>query len=98
MRDLTQQRIRFQDEAGEDIFYDVIHYFTSEEGKTYIFTVLDTSVDEEELEEVVPYRVALDEDGWIEDIFPIEMDEEWAIVEAEWERLAEEDNDWLEEE
>lgn len=98
MRDLTLQQIRFEDETGEDVTYDVIHYFTSDAGDTYIFTVAETIVDDDEFEDVVPYRVTLDEDGWIEEVHPIETDEEWEIVETEWQRLAEESDDWPEEE
>ncbi|HEY8436507.1 MAG TPA: DUF1292 domain-containing protein [Haloplasmataceae bacterium] len=97
MKDLTQQRIRFHDESGADVFYDVIHYFTSEEGDTYIFTVLETSIDDEGFREVIPYRVSLDDEGWIDEIFALETDAEWSAVEAEWERLAEATDDWPEE-
>lgn len=98
MRDLTLQQIHFEDETGEDIYYDIIHYFTTEAGNTYIFTVAETLIDEDEFEDVIPYRVTLDDEGWIIEVHAIETDEEWEIVESEWQRFADESDDWPEEE
>lgn len=93
MQDLTQQKIRFEDEAGEDVIFSIVHFFTDDaSGETFIFAAVDEPLDDDEFEDILPYRVSLDEEGWIDDLFPVE-DDKWELVQTEWERFEDEEEE-----
>ncbi|RHW38628.1 DUF1292 domain-containing protein [Lysinibacillus yapensis] len=73
------------DENGEEIVCEVIHRFTLEQfHKSYI---LYTFADQEEVGEIFAAAYVPGENGEVQDLIPIESDEEWAKVEAELQSL-----------
>lgn len=75
------QLITVTDEDGTDQVCEVIHTFSSEQfGKSYVLYVLATDKPMEEPDIFAAQYVA-GNDGTIEELLPIETDEEWAFVE-----------------
>ncbi len=73
------------DENGEEIVCEVIHRFDLEEfNKSYI---LYTFAEEGEVDEIFAASYIAGEKGEVQDLIPIETDEEWAKVEQELEAL-----------
>lgn len=73
------------DENGEDVVCEVIHRFElTEYNKSYI---LYTYADQEEIGEIFAACYIAGEKGEVQDLLPIETDEEWAKVEQELESL-----------
>ena len=72
------------DENGEDIICEVLHRFELKQfGKSYIFY---SFVDVEEAE-IFAAAYTAGENGLVEDLIPIETEEEWNQVEKELEKL-----------
>jgi uncharacterized protein YrzB (UPF0473 family) len=79
--------IYLQDEDGEEIALEVIMRFEVDQtGHKYILVL---PADDEEADEVIPYRYEEDEDGI--QLIEIEDPEEWSIVEETWNTLINED-------
>lgn len=75
------QLITVTDEDGTDQVCEVIHTFSSEQfGKSYVLYVLATDEPMEERDIFAAQYVA-GNDGTIEELLPIETDEEWEFVE-----------------
>jgi len=75
------------DENDQEIVCEVIHRFEIEEfNKSYI---LYTFADQEEIGEIFAACYIAGEKGEVQDLLPIETDEEWAKVEQELESLNE---------
>lgn len=76
--------ITLKDENGQDVKFDIIYDFYSDEfNKSYVLLErVDEDSDEEETT-VYPYSYTLDEEGNIDQLYPIETDEEWEMIEAE---------------
>ncbi|MDI7740752.1 DUF1292 domain-containing protein [Lysinibacillus fusiformis] len=73
------------DENGEEIVCEVLHRFEIEEfNKSYI---LYTFSDQEEIGEIFAACYIAGEKGEVQDLIPIESDEEWEKVEQELEAL-----------
>lgn len=69
------------DENGADQVCEVIHTFSSEKfGKSYVLYVLATDEPIEE-RDIFAAQYVSGNDGTIDDLLPIETDEEWAFVE-----------------
>lgn len=88
------ERIIIPDENGEEVLFEVLFYFDIDAtGNSYIITtpVEETEDNEEEGIEVYAFRYVedeADENGF--QLFPIESDEEWDMVEEMFYTLAEE--------
>jgi len=75
------QLFTITDEAGADQVCEVIHTFSSEQfGKSYVLYVLATDEPIED-RDIFASQYVSGNDGTIEDLLPIETDEEWAFVE-----------------
>ncbi|KOS61000.1 DUF1292 domain-containing protein [Lysinibacillus agricola] len=75
------QLITVTDEDGSDQVCEVIHTFSSEQfGKSYVLYVLSTDEPIEE-RDIFAAQYVPGNDGTIEELLPIETDEEWAFVE-----------------
>ncbi|MGE7112210.1 DUF1292 domain-containing protein [Lysinibacillus sp. NPDC047702] len=75
------QLITVTDEDGTDQVCEVIHKFSSEQfGKSYVLYVPATDEPIEE-RDIFAAQYLSDKDGSIEELLPIESDEEWAFVE-----------------
>lgn len=73
------------DENGEEVVCEVIHRFEMEEsGKSYILYMCG---DQEEIGEIFAAAYVAGENGEVQDLLPIDSDEEWAKVEEELESL-----------
>lgn len=83
--------ITLKDEVGNDIVFDIVYDFYSEEfNKSYILLEPVEGLDEEDDETTIyPYSYTLDENGDIDQLLPIETDEEWEMIEAELDSLNE---------
>lgn len=71
------------DEEGNEILYDVILTFDSADfNKSYLLMVpFVQPEDDEETVEVLAYAYTKTNDGGIDELFPIETDEEWDMIE-----------------
>ncbi|MED3804044.1 DUF1292 domain-containing protein [Lysinibacillus xylanilyticus] len=75
------QLFTITDEDGADQVCEVIHTFSSEQfGKSYVLYVLATDEPIEERDIFASQYVSRN-DGTIDELLPIETDEEWAFVE-----------------
>ncbi|MGE7998834.1 DUF1292 domain-containing protein [Lysinibacillus sp. NPDC093190] len=75
------QLFTITDENGADQVCEVIHTFSSEQfGKSYVLYVLATDEPIEE-RDIFAAQYVSENDGTIDDLLPIETDEEWAFVE-----------------
>ncbi|GAB0168664.1 DUF1292 domain-containing protein [Lysinibacillus sp. CTST325] len=75
------QLFTITDEDGADQVCEVIHTFTSEQfGKSYVLYVLATDEPIEE-RDIFASQYVSGNDGTIDELLPIETDEEWAFVE-----------------
>jgi len=75
------QLITVTDEEGKDQVCEVIHTFSSEQfGKSYVLYVPATDEPIDERDIFVAQYIAGNE-GQIEELYPIESDEEWEFVE-----------------
>lgn len=75
------QLITVTDEEGNDQVCEVIHTFTSEQfAKSYVLYVPATDEPIEE-RDIFAAQFVPNEEGHIEELLPIETDEEWAFVE-----------------
>jgi len=75
------QQFTITDEHGADQVCEVIHTFSSEQfGKSYVLYVLATDEPIED-RDIFASQYVSGNDGMIEDLLPIETDEEWAFVE-----------------
>lgn len=75
------QLFTITDENGSDQVCEVIHTFSSEQfGKSYVLYVLVTDEPIEE-RDIFAAQYVSGNDGTIDDLLPIETDEEWAFVE-----------------
>ncbi|MEY9975410.1 DUF1292 domain-containing protein [Lysinibacillus sp. RC79] len=75
------QLFTITDENGADQVCEVIHTFSSEQfGKSYVLYVLATDEPIEE-RDIFAAQYVSGNDGTIDDLLPIETDEEWAFVE-----------------
>ncbi|MFJ8236862.1 DUF1292 domain-containing protein [Ureibacillus sp. NPDC094379] len=73
------------DENGEEAICEIIHQFDLEQfGKSYI---LYTFADQDEVGEIFAASFIEGEDGGINELLPIETDEEWAAIEQEIQNL-----------
>lgn len=78
--------ITITDETGEDIIAEVLYRFDLPEfGKDYLFYAI--TGDEEAPEEIFASAFIADETGAVQELLPIETDEEWAKVEEVLESL-----------
>lgn len=95
---MNNKSITLYDESGREILFDIVYYFYHEDfDKSYVLLTPSEEalidMDEEEAT-IYPYSYTLDDEGNIDQLFPIETDEEWEMIEAEIESLNE---DWEEE-
>jgi len=75
------QLFTITDENGADQVCEIIHTFSSEQfGKSYVLYVLATDEPIEE-RDIFASQYVSGNDGTIDDLLPIETDEEWAFVE-----------------
>ena len=75
------QLFTITDEDGADQVCEVIHTFTSEQfGKSYVLYVLATDEPIEE-RDIFASQYVSGNDGTIDELLPIETDEEWVFVE-----------------
>ncbi|MFF2175269.1 DUF1292 domain-containing protein [Lysinibacillus sp. NPDC058147] len=75
------QLFTITDENGADQVCEVIHTFSSEQfGKSYVLYVLVTDEPIEE-RDIFAAQYVSGNDGTIDDLLPIETDEEWTFVE-----------------
>ncbi|KMY30405.1 DUF1292 domain-containing protein [Lysinibacillus xylanilyticus] len=75
------QLFTITDEDGADQVCEVIHTFSSEQfGKSYVLYVLATDEPIEE-RDIFASQYVSGNDGTIDELLPIETDEEWAFVE-----------------
>ncbi|MEY9970043.1 uncharacterized protein YrzB (UPF0473 family) [Lysinibacillus sp. RC46] len=75
------QLFTITDEDGADQVCEVIHTFSSEQfGKSYVLYVLATDEPIEE-RDIFASQFVSGNDGTIDELLPIETDEEWAFVE-----------------
>ncbi|KOP72441.1 hypothetical protein AMS59_16050 [Lysinibacillus sp. FJAT-14745] len=75
------QLFTITDDNGADQVCEVIHTFSSEQfGKSYVLYVLATDEPIEE-RDIFASQYVSGNDGTIDDLLPIETDEEWAFVE-----------------
>ncbi len=75
------QLFTITDEDGADQVCEVIHTFSSEQfGKSYVLYVLATDEPIEE-RDIFAFQYVSGNDGTIDELIPIETDEEWAFVE-----------------
>ncbi|MCL1694966.1 MULTISPECIES: DUF1292 domain-containing protein [unclassified Lysinibacillus] len=75
------QLFTITDEDGTDQVCEVIHTFSSEQfGKSYVLYVLATDEPIEE-RDIFASQYISGNDGTIDELLPIETDEEWAFVE-----------------
>ncbi|MFJ7888659.1 DUF1292 domain-containing protein [Lysinibacillus xylanilyticus] len=75
------QLFTITDEDGADQVCEVIHTFSSEQfGKSYVLYVLATDEPIEE-RDIFASQYVSGNDGMIDELLPIETDEEWAFVE-----------------
>lgn len=73
--------ITITDENGEEVICEILHRFElAEFGKSYLFYGFADV--EGEHQEIFASAYTADETGAIEDLMPIETDEEWAKIEA----------------
>lgn len=75
------QLITVTDEEGKDQVCEVIHTFSSEQfGKSYVLYVpaTDEPIDERD---IFAAQYIAGNEGQIEELYPIESDEEWEFVE-----------------
>lgn len=73
------------DENGEEVVCEVIHRFEIEEfDKSYIFY---TFADQEEIGEIFAASYIAGDKGEVQDLLPIEKDEEWEKIERELQTL-----------
>ncbi|TSB45664.1 DUF1292 domain-containing protein [Alkalicoccobacillus porphyridii] len=95
-----KERIIIPDEHGNEHLFDELFRFTVDTtGQSYLLVVPvgeneDSEVEEEEEQEVFAFRYE-DREGEENDIalFPVETDEEWAIVEEMLNTFSEEDEE-----
>lgn len=79
--DEEPQLFTITDEDGADQVCEVIHTFSSEQfGKSYVLYVLATDEPIEE-RDIFASQYVSGNDGTIDELLPIETDEEWAFVE-----------------
>ncbi len=79
--DAEPQLITVTNEDGTDQICEVIHTFSSEQfGKSYVLYVPATDEPKEE-RDIFAAQYLSGNDGSIEELLPIETDEEWAFVE-----------------
>ncbi len=75
------QLITVTDEEGNDQVCEVIHTFTLEQfGKSYVLYVPATDEPFEE-RDIFAAQYVPDKDGFVEELLPIETEEEWTVVE-----------------
>lgn len=83
MYKLENEQITMVDENGNEVLYNVILSFDSEDfGKSYILIApAEEPADSDEEVDVFAYSYTLTEDGDIDELFPVETDEEWDMIE-----------------
>lgn len=83
--------ITLKDENGNDIVFDIVYDFYSEEfNKSYVLLEPVSGLEEDDDETTIyPYSYTLDDNGEIDQLLPIETDEEWEMIEAELDSLNE---------
>jgi uncharacterized protein YrzB (UPF0473 family) len=87
---MNETQLTLQDENGNDVLFDIVHSFYNEEfNKSYVLLVPAEGDDDEEIEEIYPYVFTLNDEGSIDELFPVESDEEWDMIENELESLNE---------
>lgn len=98
---MERTQLSMVDENGNEVLYDILLTFDSEEfNKSYILIAPSETSDDDEDVEVLAYSFTeKEEDGSIEDLFPVETDEEWDMIEEVFNtRLDSEDFDDLDDE
>jgi uncharacterized protein YrzB (UPF0473 family) len=81
---MKDTQIQMVDENGNEITYNVLLSFDSEEfEKSYILIAPEgeDTEDEDEEVDVLAYSYTQKEDGSIDELFPVETDEEWDMIE-----------------
>jgi uncharacterized protein YrzB (UPF0473 family) len=76
-------QLTMTDEEGNEILYNVLLTFDSEEfEKSYVLIVpAEEPEDEDEEVEVLAYSYTQKEDGSFDELIPVESDEEWDMIE-----------------
>lgn len=76
-------QITLVDDQGNEILYDVLLTFDSDEfNKSYLLIApAEAQADEDGEVEVLAYSFTQKEDGSIDEMFPVETDEEWDMIE-----------------
>ncbi|QZA32282.1 DUF1292 domain-containing protein [Hydrogenibacillus sp. N12] len=91
--DIEENIIYIADEDGNEQAYEILTEIDDEDsGKRYILvSALDDGEDDgdEEADEVLAFRYEEDEEGGMT-LYPIETDEEWALVEEAFQTLVDE--------
>lgn len=91
--DIEENIIYIADEDGNEQAYEILTEIDDEDsGKRYILvSALDDGEDDEdeEVDEVLAFRYEEDEEGGMT-LYPIETDEEWALVEEAFQTLVDE--------
>ena len=74
--------ITITDDSGEEVIAEILHRFTIEgSDKNYLFYAI-TGDEDEAPEEIFASAYIADKNGHVEELLPIETDEEWEQVEA----------------
>lgn len=83
------------DEAGNEILYNVILTFDSADfDKSYLLMVpAETPADDDETVEVLAYAFTKKDDDTIDELIPVESDEEWDMIEEVFNTSFEDDFD-----
>lgn len=78
-----QEQITLIDEQGNEVLYNVLLSFDSDEfEKSYLLIApAGEPSDEDDEVEVLAYSYTQKEDGSIDEMFPVESDEEWDMIE-----------------
>lgn len=89
---MDNNKIVFKDEEGNDKEFELLFTFNSDKtGKSYaVLGILDEN---EELD-IIAASYDTTEDGEIGELYPIEDDEEWAMVEETIDAFFEEDDEY----
>lgn len=77
----NQNQLVFIDENGNEVLCNILFTFESEEfGKNYVLFTPVTGEEEEEIE-VAAASYVPSEDGTVGELFAVETDEEWEMIE-----------------
>lgn len=77
----NQNQLVFIDENGNEVLCNILFTFESEEfGKNYVLFTPVTGEEEEEIEVAAASYVS-SEDGTVGELFAVETDEEWEMIE-----------------